>query len=417
MSQRTSFFSVILLLTLILTITSIFVIHPAEILGASIHGIEIWWDVLFPALFPFLVISELMLGFGIVHFFGTLLDPLMRPLFRVPGSGGFVMAMGFAAGYPVGSRLTAQLREQELVTRTEGERLISFTTTSDPIFLIGAVSVGFFHQPEIALILMIAHYGGAVILGLIFRFFGRSQSQSIAEQNQSKQQNSSLLVQAFQAMHHSRIRNRDPIGQLLLTSVENALKLVLVIGGLVVFFSVLMECLHHLHLLQLLYFILNTLFEWLMIPEMLAVPFVNGLFEVTLGTKAAGELSSSVPLMLKCAAAAFVLSWGGLSVHAQIASLLNQTDMRMGPFIWARLIHGFISFFSVILLWPATKWMTVQGFVPAFQSFDSHDQIISRLYFCLHYGMIFFLLFLFLLLLLSFFLYLIHHIQRNFSTR
>ncbi len=40
----------------------------------------------------------MILSFGIVHFFGTLLDPLMRPLFRVPGIGGFVMAMGFASG-------------------------------------------------------------------------------------------------------------------------------------------------------------------------------------------------------------------------------------------------------------------------------------------------------------------------------
>ncbi|MGG2201756.1 nucleoside recognition domain-containing protein [Paenibacillus validus] len=101
-------------------------IFPEPSFRASIKGIAIWWDVLFPALFPFFVISEMMLGIGIVHFFGTLLDPMMRPLFRVPGIGGFVMAMGFASGYPIGARLTSQLWDQRIVTREEGERLVAF---------------------------------------------------------------------------------------------------------------------------------------------------------------------------------------------------------------------------------------------------------------------------------------------------
>src|SRR5690242_9699805 len=89
--------------------------YPEPGFNAAIQGIGIWWDILFPALFPFLVISEMLLGFGIVHFLGTLLDPLMRPLFRLPGIGGFVVAMGFASGYPVGARLTSQLWEQGLL--------------------------------------------------------------------------------------------------------------------------------------------------------------------------------------------------------------------------------------------------------------------------------------------------------------
>ena len=132
---------------------------PNIALEASIRGVQVWWDVLFPALFPFFVLSELLLGFGVVHFAGTLLDPLMRPLFRLPGIGGFVVAMGFVSGYPVGARLTARLMEQKSVTRVQGERLVEITTTSDPIFLIGAVSVGFFGQPQAVPILAVLTMG------------------------------------------------------------------------------------------------------------------------------------------------------------------------------------------------------------------------------------------------------------------
>ncbi|GJM81041.1 hypothetical protein HMSSN139_35370 [Paenibacillus sp. HMSSN-139] len=134
--------------------------YPEASWQAGVRGLAIWWDVLFPSLFPFFVISEMLLGFGIVHFLGKLLDPLMRPVFRIPGSGGFVLAMGFASGYPVSAKLATKLREQRLVSRAEGERLVSFTTSSDPIFLIGAVSVGFFGNPKLAGALALAHYGG-----------------------------------------------------------------------------------------------------------------------------------------------------------------------------------------------------------------------------------------------------------------
>lgn len=88
-------------------------VHPASSLDAALRGLAVWWDVLFPSLFPFFVISEIMLGFGIVHLFGALLDPLMRPLFNIPGSGGFALAMGYVSGYPVGAKLTAKLRERD----------------------------------------------------------------------------------------------------------------------------------------------------------------------------------------------------------------------------------------------------------------------------------------------------------------
>ncbi|WP_449288686.1 sporulation integral membrane protein YlbJ [Marinicrinis sediminis] len=400
---------------------ALFILYPQPLLQASMQGLDIWWEVLFPALFPFLVISELMLGFGIVHFFGTLLDPLMRPLFRVPGLGGFVLAMGFASGYPVGSRLTAQLREQQLISRTEGERLISFTTTSDPIFLIGAVSVGFFHQAEIAVVLALAHYSAALLVGLLYRFYGTNENK-VRRANSCRNDHAqiqpprpipddtppsgSLLREAFMAMHRSRIIQNKPVGTLLRESIQSAVQLVMVIGGLVVFFSVLIACLEIVQILDRLYDILAVLFAFIALPVSFSVPIVSGLFEVTLGAKHAGNLAGTESLKLASATAALLLSWGGLSVHAQVASLINRTDMRMRPFIAARLIHGLLAFVLVLLLWPFTphlEHVLLPVWSPDAQSafavsFTSSLQVIR--------------LFLFLLLGLLLLSWLMHHIRR-----
>src|ERR1700730_11342063 len=119
--QKRNFTTALLNVFVIVAILVCLFIFPHEGFIAALRGVSIWWDVLFPALFPFFVISEILLGFGIVHGVGTVLDPMMRPVFRLPGIGGFVMAMGFASGYPVGARLTSQLWDQRLVSREEAE--------------------------------------------------------------------------------------------------------------------------------------------------------------------------------------------------------------------------------------------------------------------------------------------------------
>ena len=82
----------------------------------------------------------------------------MRPLFRVPGVGGFAWAMGMASGFPAGAKITARLRQEGQLTKIEAERLVSFTNSSNPLFIFGAVSVGFFNNAKLGIILAVAHY-------------------------------------------------------------------------------------------------------------------------------------------------------------------------------------------------------------------------------------------------------------------
>ena len=115
----------------------------------------------------------MLIGFGVVKFIGVLLEPLMRPLFKVPGVGGFVLAMGMASGFPAGAKLTARLRQEGQLTQIEAERLVSFTNSSNPIFIFGAVSVGFFQNPKLGVIFALSHYLGNICVGIIMRFYGK----------------------------------------------------------------------------------------------------------------------------------------------------------------------------------------------------------------------------------------------------
>jgi sporulation integral membrane protein YlbJ len=276
----------------------------------------------------------------------------------VPGIGGFAVALGFASGYPVGAKLTSQLWEQRLISRVEGERLVSFITTSDPIFLIGAVSVGFFHDATLAVVLGAAHYGTALLVGIGMRFYGGQASQektdaavvAIVPVSSGTHPRRSALVRAFYAMHEARIADGRPIGTLLSHAVGNALQLNFVVGGLVVFFSVVLAAFTSAGVMGLLHTAIGSVLQLFGLPQALSLAIANGLFEVTLGAQASA-IGPDLPLAGKVAIAAFVLSWGGLSVHAQIVSILSHTPLRYAPFLAARFTHAVLAAIAVLVLW------------------------------------------------------------------
>ncbi|WP_211246762.1 nucleoside recognition domain-containing protein [Cohnella pontilimi] len=340
---------------------------PDVALSASLRGVKVWWEVLFPALFPFFVLSELLLGFGIVHLAGTLLDPLMKPLFRLPGAGAFVVSMGFASGYPVGAKLTSRLIEQKLVNREQGERLVEMTTTSDPIFLIGAVSVGFFGRPEAVPVLVLAHYGGALLLGFLGRWREKPESAAPSAEHKSiasPNPGAGRLRSAIVSMHLARQADGRPFGVLLNQSIQSSLTLMVIVGGLVVFFSAALDLLVQSGVLTPMRQASAWILSMAGMPAELSSSFIKGTFEVTLGARAAAEAAAEgapLPLVDRLAAAAFALSWAGLSVHAQVAGLMGRTGWRYGPFARTRFLHGLLAAGLVYVLWPLFHFASAAG--------------------------------------------------------
>jgi sporulation integral membrane protein YlbJ len=319
---------------------------PEEAFEASIRGLNMWWEVVFPSLLPFFIICEMLIGFGVVKFIGVLLEPLMRPLFRVPGAGGFVWAMGIASGFPAGAKLTARLRQEGQLTRNEAERLVSFTNSSNPLFIFGAVSVGFFYNPHLGVILALSHYLGNFLVGLTMRFYGEDRREKRTKNNQT-----SLLKAAFNALHETRIKENRPIGKLLGDSVMSSIQTLLMIGGFIILFSVVNKLLFLLHITSFVSKIVQALFSFFGLSASLSIPFISGLFEITLGSQMISQVPH-VPTIEQAILVSFILAFNGFSVQAQVASILAQTDIRFKPFFFARLLHGIYASTIAFLLWP-----------------------------------------------------------------
>lgn len=322
------------------------IFYPQQSLEASIRGLNMWWEVVFPSLLPFFIVSELLIGFGVVHLLGVLLEPLMRPLFNVPGVGGFVWAMGMASGYPSGAKLTARLYQEKQISTIEAERLSSFTNSSNPLFIFGAVSVGFFHNPRLGMIFALSHYIGNVFVGLIMRFHRKAEEQ----RTQPTKQHSFSIRHAFHILHETRLKNKQPLGKLLGDAVRSSVQTLLMIGGFIILFSVINKLLYMIHMTEHIALLFQYMLHLFQLPKELSIPFISGIFEITLGSQMISQVEQA-NLLEKAIVTSFILSFGGFSVQAQVASILAEANIRFQPFFVARMIHGCVSALFTYILW------------------------------------------------------------------
>ncbi|PFG12857.1 sporulation integral membrane protein YlbJ [Bacillus sp. es.036] len=335
----------IMLATSVTFVALAVILFPDHTLEASKSGLSMWWNIVFPSLLPFFIISELLIGIGVVRFIGILLEPLMRPLFRVPGSGAFVFAMGIASGFPAGAKYTAHLRQNNDITAIEGERLVSFTNCSNPLFIFAAVAVGFFHNPALGVILAIAHYTGNILVGFVMRFHHPED----AHPTEMIRSSESRLGLAFTALHQTRLIDTRPFGKMMGDAVHSSIKTLLMVGGFIILFSVLNELLGVIGIAAILAGVIRSILLLLQLSPELDIPLLSGMFEITLGSRLASE--SSTTLLAQAIVTSFILAFNGFSVQAQVASILADTDIRFKPFFFARLLHGFFAAFLTLVIW------------------------------------------------------------------
>lgn len=350
------------LIAILLTITIIR--HPQVAFNASLNGLKLWLDVVLPALLPFFAMSEILMGLGVVHFIGVLLEPLMRPIFRIPGAGAFAVAMGLASGYPIGAKITGRLRREGLCNGIEGERLVSFANTADPLFMVGAVAVGMFGMEQLGWTIASAHYLSVVLIGFIMRFHGHG-AQEIEEQSQK----GNIMARALRELYDARCRDGRPLGELFGDAVRESFGSMLFVGGCIMIFSVIIRVLDVAGIIAVIGKILSDLLVPLGVDPELIPALLRGMFEITIGCEAASQTTSS--LLQRTTAAGAIIAWSGFSVHAQVASMLHGTDIRIIPYIVARGLHGIFAAILTVLLWNPIGYVLANIPLPVLTSLSA----------------------------------------------
>ncbi len=323
--------SKIAFLTIILVMLVGIISNPDLSLNSAAQGLSTWFNILLPSLLPFLIISEILIGLGFVDFIGKLLGPIMTPLFNISGEGAFPLSMSIISGYPIGAKLTSRLREKKMITKKEGDRLICFCSTSGPSFMLGAVVIGMLNKPDLAPLILLPHYLSILFLGFVLSFFQKRKKIILIPKNNK-------ITKEIKDSYNNFLNAKKSIGSLISVSVKESMDTMLLICGLVIFYSVLVEILFNMKFINSF---ISLLDHNIPLSKNLIKATITGLFEITIGCKSIASSNSS--LLIKIILINFIIAWSGFSIHSQVISFLNKTDLNSGLYILSKLIHGILS--------------------------------------------------------------------------
>lgn len=321
-----------LLLGLLLALAVLaLIVWPQRSAAAARDGLLLCYNVIIPSLFPFFVLSSLVVELGMAGYIGRIVERIMRPLFNVPGVCASALVLGLIGGYPVGAQTAVGLYEKGLCSKTEAERLLAFCNTSGPAFILGVAGAGIFCDSRIGILLYLVHAAAAVCVGMVFRFYKRSKTEG-------------------------RDSGRAPFyAQRLSTaftgSVKNSFTAIFNICAFVVFFTVLIQMLAQAGILRGLAVPLAALG----LPVQWGERLLTGVLEVSSGVWTLAEVGATPGSV---SMAAFMLGWGGLSVHCQVLSFTGASGLSMRPYFVGKLLHGGV---SALLAGALCRWIPLQG--------------------------------------------------------
>lgn len=297
-----------------------------EILNSVTFSFNVWKNNIFPSLFPFFVLSEILMNYGFIELCGELFKPIMVHVFKTNSTCAFIFIMSIISGFPSNAKYTKELLDEGLINKNEGTKILMFTCFSNPLFILGTVSILFLNNKEVGLLILLCHYIGNFIIGFLFRNYYPTEEKNAPVS----------LQKAILAMHQKRVKNPLNFGQILTKALQNSIQTLLLILGTVTTFLVITTIIDHN--IQL-----NNYYQ----------SILNGFVEMTQGLKYVSILN--IPLKLKSILTAMILSFGGFSVHMQVVSIISSTKIRYFPFLVARILHALIASFLVFLLFDF--WM------------------------------------------------------------
>ena len=299
-------------------------IFPEAAAAGVKTGLNICVDKILPSLLPFFIASALLSNLGVTAYIGRFLSPVSSRLFHVSGAGGSAFIMGLTGGYPLGASYIAEMYMHGQLEKQEAEKLLIFCNNSGPAFIIGACGIGIFKSSAAGILLYAVHIFAALLGGILLSGKNKTvASGEAAVMNMS-------FANAFTA------------------SVKSSVNALLNVCGFIVAFTVLVSLFDAAGTFSVL---TGTLAQYAHAELSFCRAFLVGFLELGSGIASMSGLGIT-PLNL--ALAAFLLGWGGISVHFQSFAVISDTDIKTARYMIGRLIiailAAFIAYFGALLL-------------------------------------------------------------------
>jgi sporulation integral membrane protein YlbJ len=270
------------------------------------RGLTLCARTVIPSLFPFMVISELLVSSGAGEAFGRLFAWLMRRVFGLSGAGASAVFLGSMCGFPVGAKTAVGLLDRNVISRAECEHLLTFTSNPSSAFLITAVGVSLYGNRRLGVVLYITVLGSGLLVGFLARFF----------------------LHRTETAEHPHFPSGLHVGgaETFTGAVSGAATGMLTVCAYVIFFSALTGA-------------LGCAVKDVGGAGETGYTLLSGFLEMTGGISLASSLGDHRLGLILTAAFA---GWSGISVHCQIMTLCGGRGLSFKPYFLAKAVQGLL---------------------------------------------------------------------------
>lgn len=299
------------------TLFFLMLLHSSETMAGALNGLNLWLFTVVPSLLPYMMISAFLTENGSFRLLSRFLSPVTKHVFGLSEECGYVILLGFLCGYPIGSKLSADLVKRNEISVREGQVLISFCNNVSPAFMITFLIGGVIGIPALSTKLLAVMLGVPLLLGILFSraslYLERKKSLYSKQKTASEKQPASVQTSSFDVC--------------ITASFENCFRL----GGYIILFSILSE------------FIRNVLAASPLLQNRICA-----MLEITSGLNIyAGNACPPYVLLTECPA---FTAFGGLCCLMQTHSMIRDSGLSLRLYFLSKLLTGAVTFFACILL-------------------------------------------------------------------
>ncbi len=310
----------ILAASALLLCMTMLLLFPSEALTYTLTGLTLWWERMIPALFPFMMMSQLLICFDLIPVFLMLFRPILKILYRLPDAGLYSILIGFLCGFPMGAKTVADLQHRGQLSLSMAQTLLNFCNQIGPVYFI-SFAYPILHRicPAFPLpAALMGMYGIPLCFGI----------KEVFLLNQSLSSQTSCALSAAESTTGFPAVTKPDFDAIVTGNLTAISRL----AGYMMFFPVFLvalECFPQAlqHTRSFLY--LKSLF-YLLLEITGGLSFLSGLLQ---DGKAAITLPPAI-LVVFCMGA---LQFGGLSCLFQTKSMIRGTSLSLGSYLKARI--------------------------------------------------------------------------------
>ena len=264
-------------------------------------SLDIWVNNLIPSLFPMFILSDILITYNFVKYIPKWFINIFSYLFNIKKECTLVFFLSMLSGFPTNAKNIRKLYDMNIINGREASHMLMFTHFSNPLFILGTLSIFFLNNKKLGIIILLSHYLSNFIIGVIVRKLNNISN------NTSNEQEKKLYF-----------------GPVFVNAIKSSIDTLLLILGTLTCFLIISSIIINR-------FDLNSYNSLL----------IKSILEITMGLK---ELSLfSFSNLTKVILSSCILSFGGLSVHMQVISQLIDTDISYKSFFIGRILQVFIS--------------------------------------------------------------------------